>query len=412
MPLTLATIGKRLRLARENARITQEKAAEHIGVPRTAIVQIEAGNRSISTLELSDLASLYNRPITDFFLEEDLIGTEDDILVTLYRTVPGIETDESIKNQIAHSIHKCREGTNLEVLLSRQVRSGPPAYREPAPRNTGEAIAQGNRIAEQERKRLDLGYAPIPDMAGLICSQGIWASGTSLPNGVSGLFLHHPSLGISILVNIEEPRNRKRFSYAHEYAHALLDRNESVKVTKTDNRNELAEVRANAFAAAFLLPENGVTMFINSVGKGNPTRDIFPVYDLALEKGNVPLIQVPRRANSGSQKITCQDVAEVANHFGVSYQAAIYRLKSLRHVNQVECEDLLGQKDIGRLYLDAWKNESQDQSKDRCIDQEIAYLALEAFRLGEISKGRFDDMVDLLDIPNVESFRQFAESIH
>ncbi|MEW6238152.1 MAG: XRE family transcriptional regulator [Candidatus Omnitrophota bacterium] len=412
MPLTLALIGKRLRLARENARITQENAAERIGVPRTAIVQIEAGNRSTSTLELSELANLYDRPITDFLAEDNPIGAEDDILVALYRMAPGVEADERMKNQVTRCIHICREGTDLEILLNRQARTGPPAYKELAPRNVGEAIEQGNRIAEQERKRLDLGYSPIPDMAGLICSQGIWASGTSLPNGVSGLFLNHPSLGMSILVNIDEPRNRKRFSYAHEYAHALLDRSESIKVTKTDNRNELAEVRANAFAAAFLLPENGVTAFIASVGKGNPTRDMVPVYDLALEKSNAPLIQVPRRAPSGSQIITCQDAAEVANHFGVSYQAATYRLKSLRFINQAECKDLLEQENIGKLYLGAWKKESEDNTCDRCLDQEIAYLALEALRLGEISQGRFNDIVDLLDIPDIESFRQFAESIH
>ena len=85
--------------------------------------------------------------------------------------------------------------------------------------------------------------------------------GADFPNGMSGMFLRHSSIGMVILVNYEHPRARKRFSYAHEYAHALLDRNLSVTVTTEGNRSDLIEVRANAFAAAFLMPEDGVNAF-------------------------------------------------------------------------------------------------------------------------------------------------------
>jgi Zn-dependent peptidase ImmA (M78 family) len=54
-----------------------------------------------------------------------------------------------------------------------------------------------------------------------------------------------------ILVNSSPVRARRRFSYAHEYAHALLDRDRQVTVTSTDNAAELIEKRANAFAASF-----------------------------------------------------------------------------------------------------------------------------------------------------------------
>src|SRR5689334_3477963 len=86
MAIDLISLSKRLKKAREDRSITQEAAAEVLGVPRTAIVQMEGGNRSISTLELSQLADLYQRPIAEFFIEGPLPDSaEDEMLLALHR---------------------------------------------------------------------------------------------------------------------------------------------------------------------------------------------------------------------------------------------------------------------------------------------------------------------------------------
>ena len=64
------TLGRRLREARENCGLSQQVASDAIGVPRTAITQLEAGNRAVSTLELAQLAELYRRPVIEFFGEK------------------------------------------------------------------------------------------------------------------------------------------------------------------------------------------------------------------------------------------------------------------------------------------------------------------------------------------------------
>jgi Zn-dependent peptidase ImmA (M78 family) len=51
---------------------------------------------------------------------------------------------------------------------------------------------------------------------------------------------------------------RKRSSYAHEYGHALFDRQEELRLAQDRNSTELVEKRANAFAAGFLMPAGGV----------------------------------------------------------------------------------------------------------------------------------------------------------
>jgi len=65
--LRLATLGIRLREARERCGLTQDQAADSIEASPTVIADIESGRRSLSTLELSTLAKLYGRPVADFF---------------------------------------------------------------------------------------------------------------------------------------------------------------------------------------------------------------------------------------------------------------------------------------------------------------------------------------------------------
>ena len=62
-------LGRRLRVAREARGLSQQAVANALDLPRTAITQMEAGNRSVSTLELTKLAELYLRPVSYFLLE-------------------------------------------------------------------------------------------------------------------------------------------------------------------------------------------------------------------------------------------------------------------------------------------------------------------------------------------------------
>ena len=383
------TLGRRLRSARAARGLSQQEVAQALGLARTAITQLEAGHRSVSTLELTALSELYLRRVADF-LQDATEDDDSDVLVALHRTAPGLERDPATQEQVARCVHLCREGVMLERLLGAEPRSGPPRYESRMPRSPGEAISHGEQAAEQEQRRLGIGNAPIADVSELIASQGIWASGVALPDGMSGLFLRHASIGLAILVNSTHPKGRKRFSYAHEYAHALLDRDRDVTISSTDNSSQLVEKRANAFAAAFLMPRGGFRDFLRNLDKGLPSRLDHAIFD-AASGGH---IEAAQRPPARSQRITYKDNAMLAHHFGVSYQAASYRLKSLRYVSDRECRGLLDQENFGREYLKALSkfNDVGEPEKrrywDRELRSEIAHLAIEAYRREEISRGR------------------------
>ena len=64
------TPGENLRIAREYVGLKQEDVARHLGIPRTALSHIEAGQRKVDALELTRMAKLYQRPVSWFTCEQ------------------------------------------------------------------------------------------------------------------------------------------------------------------------------------------------------------------------------------------------------------------------------------------------------------------------------------------------------
>ena len=70
-------LGEKLREAREYLGLSRDEVAKHLGVPRTALTNLEAGQRGVDALELKRLADLYRQPVSHF------TGSEDDAAAAL-----------------------------------------------------------------------------------------------------------------------------------------------------------------------------------------------------------------------------------------------------------------------------------------------------------------------------------------
>ncbi len=368
------------------------------------MVQAEAGRRSVSTLELAELAKLYQTPIANFFQEEST--ADEDPLVALGRVSDELRDHPATAASIRECVSLFREGVALEQELGRENFPLPPNYATEA-RSQGEAAAQGIEAAARERNRLGLGDAPIADMCRLISEQGIWATSIELTDGFSGLFLNHASTGLAIVVNRSHGAARKRFSYAHEYAHALFDRARVATVTVRANASELVERRANAFAAAFLMPKGGVESMLRSMHKGGPSRRSFVSLDVAGGGAQ----ESEERAAPGSQSLTFRDVAAVAAHFGTSYMATCYRLRELGFVNKAEVEGLLTQQELGREYIAFTGNDAEQEQVVRRDDDEkelvaqLIPLILEAYSREMISRGKVRELAGMLKLAEGDVLR-------
>jgi Zn-dependent peptidase ImmA (M78 family)/transcriptional regulator with XRE-family HTH domain len=408
--LDATRLGKQLAEARSKAGLTQEIVADRVGLPRTALVQLEAGRRSVSTLELAELSRLYQTPIAFFF--QSAPPVDEDPLVALGRVSNELRNHPATADSIRDCVALFREGVALERELGREPTPMLPGYAVSA-RSQGEAAAQGIEAASRERSRLGLGDAPIADLCRLISEQGIWATSVTLPDGFSGLFLNHASIGLAIVVNKAHGSTRKRFSYAHEYAHALFDRERVATVTVRENATELVERRANAFAAAFLMPGTGVESLLRSMHKGGPSRRSFVSYDVAGGGSQ----ESEERAQPGSQDLTFREVASLAQHFGASYAAACYRLRELGFVNKAELDVLLTQDALGRAYIaftggddekEPHRASPQKDDDEKELVAQLIPLILDAYSREVISRGKVRELARMLKLAESDVLR-FAQ---
>ena len=407
MAITPERIGRRLRMARESRHITQETAGATLGLQRSAISLMESGQRQVSTLELTRLADLYGRSM-GWFVNRDFSVQQEDPVVTLFRAEPGLQ-GEVVQQQASRCLSLLREGATLRRLAGRGVVASLPRFELPPPRSVGQAIVQGQHVAEQERRRLNVGNAPVK-VPETLARQNIWTAALRLPDEISGLFLSSPDFGLAILANLTQSLARRRFSYAHEHGHALMDRDERATVTSAQNASTKTEQRANAFAAAFLLPEEGVREFLHSVGKGRGTRSEEAALDAVTEQGIRGQLRNPAR----SRNVTYADVALLAWHFEVSYAAAVWRLRGLNLVSQEQTQTLLDQTEEANRYLRSVKAISgtegleERSNSDHELDWQILSLALEAWWRGEISRDRLLEVGRLLEIED-ETILELAD---
>jgi Zn-dependent peptidase ImmA (M78 family)/transcriptional regulator with XRE-family HTH domain len=389
-------LGLRLRAMREKRGLTQEAAAEALRLPRTAITNIETGARSVSTLELTKLADLYGCPPAAFL--EERPNVSDDVSVVLMRSLQQVSNDPDFREAIDHVLMLCREGVSLKALLDTSRDESLPDYstRLASP---GDAIRQGEAIALDERRRLGLGNAPIGNIASLIAGQGIWVAGCKLPDEMSGLFISDRRAGLAIIVHARHAASRRRFSYAHEYGHALFDRAERHRLTLRANADELVEKRANAFAASFLMPRAGIEDQLRKLDKGRPSRQAQIVYDVTRDMSTETEIRPP----VGSQTVTWQDVNMMAMYFGASYESIVWRLRNLGHLGPSDASTLLGQKGKRLLLEELLKLKGDEiagppDGSDQELRSQVVRLAIEAFRRQEISSGRLRDLASKLGV--------------
>jgi len=64
-------LGARLRDARKYLGLKQEEVAEYLGIQRTALGDIESGQRRVEAIELTRLAKLYKQSVS-YFIGEDV----------------------------------------------------------------------------------------------------------------------------------------------------------------------------------------------------------------------------------------------------------------------------------------------------------------------------------------------------
>lgn len=224
----------------------------------------ESGTREPNDRQRSALARLYGVRLASLYEGEAISKTNGDIAGILLRAdggispgaVPGIREFGQFLDQYA-------ELARILGVRVHGMTKSPFSHR--AQYSQKDDI---RRKAEEVRQFLGLGTGPIVDLDPVCEILGIAVYrahlGADLNKVPSGAFLNHPEVGFAILVNLGMTPGRRRFTVAHELAHALFHSHETHRVVSRE-RNPL-ETFADNFAGEFLMPREGVRRFMEEVG--------------------------------------------------------------------------------------------------------------------------------------------------
>jgi len=412
MTITHEELAERLREAREASGFTQEDVAKALGLVRPAIAQIEAGRRKVSSIELMTLSRLYGRTPQNFFDEE----FEREGIACIWRAIPEAHKDPAVQNGMSRGIEIINTILDLEKNLGHvRLSSNLPTRKLASPRNKWEAIQQGQYIADQERKRLNLGIDPVDNPAAVLENQGILVLALELPNGISG-FTYRSDPAIVCAANVSDALVRQRYSLAHEYCHAVCDMSEIAGiVTRAEHKKDNREVRADVFASCFLMPEDGVRGFLANRGKAQPSR--IPAPQMVKEE----LVEYSVRRSERAREIDFIDVVILAKTFGVSREAALWRLRNLNLINAHKQENLRDREEegFGKKIIDLFASLDLVSKKTRrtplqYAEQRLFSLAIEAADAGLISRSKLVELLrmaglteeDIFELPQARRYRK------
>ena len=148
MAVDREALARALREARENYGMSQEAVAKRVGLSRTVLAQIELGNRTVSEDELSRLSSVYGQAFSDFEARSRARGASR---FSVFEFAPELLEDEDVKARVLHATDLFTLAFGLDVALGLRPHA-PLRYEFPSLRNAAEALEQGHRAAEEERR--------------------------------------------------------------------------------------------------------------------------------------------------------------------------------------------------------------------------------------------------------------------
>ena len=255
-------VGHRLAEARKLRGITQQVAAEHLGMSRPTFIALEKGDRPARPAEVVKLAALYGQPVSSFVRTgAPVTDFQPHFRAAIEKVKP--EEVEQLRLAIEGFKEFVEDYLDLERRMKAPLRLNYPPPVELNPRVDVAELAED--VATRERQRLGLGDQPIPDIRRLLESEvGVRIFFGRLPRMFAGMYLFVDGLGGCMLINGVHPVEKQRASIAHEYAHLIVDRYVAgIDYLTIPGRKPANERFAESFAMSLLMPASSVRLRFN-----------------------------------------------------------------------------------------------------------------------------------------------------
>lgn len=238
-------VGERIAEARLAAGLSQGDLASQLRLDRTAVVRIEAGERRITALELSQLAEALEVPLAH------LLSRPLEALVSR-RTALEETSDASARSRYRLDA-RLEEHARFASWLVSDGHLHPPRLDDALLRNPG-AAPEPLKLARAARTAAGLPSGPLGALADVLERFGLYL--TVVEDSGEGASLLRDGYGVAVISGEPAP-GRRRWTAAHELGHHLLQdeyHSDAGVAAARDEREQLID----HFAQEFLLPGDDV----------------------------------------------------------------------------------------------------------------------------------------------------------
>ena len=358
-------VGRRLRLARDSAGLTQQEAAGEIGIARTTLVAIEGGARRIRVGEAQQLAKLYGISVNALFRREAVHVD----FVPHFRMLPGAD-DNAVDEAVQVMSRLVKAEVELENLLGIERAKNFPPERQIL---QGDVTAQAELDAFEFRSYLGLGNAPITDIVKLLEMElGIRVYVRHVDSRISGLFAHDEALGSCMLLNANHSRAHRAQVAAHECGHFVSTRSKPEILHTDEDVSSREECYVEAFGRALLAPFRAVKRKFQEV-------------------------------TSGSDKLTRQHVIVLADYFGVSCELMVRRIEGVGLVKAgvwdwFQANGGITDQHVKQVLGNSNIIDKQKADAERSIPLRLSMLAAKAYQQELLTEGQLSELLGLCRI--------------
>lgn len=331
----------RLSAIRDHLGLKLQDVQDKTGIGISSLSEFENGKREPSLSQLNKLASLYERPVSDFFSESP-IGE----LAMLWRDKPAAPTSDRIQAKFEKL---CKQYQNLESWTG-EVAS--EAFKKLLVNKFPGSYPEVEKLAHEIGREMGLGERPGESLLRVLEEvYGVKVFHLDLGSETSSACILSHRFGPAILLNLSNKPWRRSFDLAHELFHLVTWQARIAMNAEWKMPCETEESYANTFASRLLMPDE---TFKDAVGA--------VVHD---------------------GKASYDDLDAVARSFGVSLDALFWRLRSVYNISAKAT----------RASIEEAKAFSKLPARPDDLPSELPHryqaLAVKALRHGEISSTQF-----------------------
>jgi Zn-dependent peptidase ImmA (M78 family)/transcriptional regulator with XRE-family HTH domain len=236
-----AEVGERIAEARLAAGLSQGDLAAQVGLDRTALVRIEAGERRITALELFDLAEALGVPLAH------LVSRPPQALVSRRS---ALEEAPDTASRARYRLDALLEehARHAQWLIAHRLLT-PPRLDSRLQRTRSDGLDPAS-LAVVAREVIGLPSGPLGPLADVVERLGLYL--TVVDETAEGASLLLDGYGVAVMSG-QLPPGRRRWTAVHELGHHLLQDEYHSDASVAAGRDE-REQMIDQFTEEFLLP--------------------------------------------------------------------------------------------------------------------------------------------------------------